>query len=364
MPDDGRRQATPEPFIAAAVQRPPAFLDLAAAVGSAVDAVAEASGEGARLIVFPETWLPTYPYWHAMVSERASYSDLYQRLFKSSLSVPGPDFDRLAAAARRAAATVVIGVNEREEAGGTIYNTLCYIGPDGHLLGKHRKLVPTLSERLIWGSGDGSDLDVYGTSVGRLGGLICLRAPDGPGALRSRHTRHRGARLRLARPRVPSPHRRRPPPATSPMRTATSSSSPREIFSAALLPAGTPLAEAARLGGPRRQRHHRPRREIPRRTGLRRGDHRPTPRSTSTPLLNRSAGSTRRATSAAPMSSSCAGTGAPRHPSKSWSTQTRMPEVIAAPQIDTPPPPSIRSREPQRYAREEGLPWHGVRSTA
>ena len=243
MPDDGRRQATPEPFIAAAVQRPPAFLDLAAAVGSAVDAVAEAAGEGARLIVFPETWLPTYPYWHAMVSERAAYSDLYQRLFKSSLSVPGPDFDRLAAAARRAAATVVIGVNEREEAGGTIYNTLCYIGPDGHLLGKHRKLVPTLSERLIWGRGDGSDLDVYDTPVGRLGGLICYEHQMAP-------ARYALATLGIEVHASVWPGREFLHPIVDAATRHLAYENgcfvvvAREIFSAALLPAGTPLAEA------------------------------------------------------------------------------------------------------------------------
>ena len=243
MPDDGRRQETPAPFIAAAVQRPPAFLDRTAAVGSAVDAIAEAAGEGARLIVFPETWLPTYPYWHAMVSERAAYSDLYQRLFKNSLSVPGPDFDRLAVAARRAAATVVIGLNEREEAGGTIYNTLCYIGPDGDLLGKHRKLVPTLSERLIWGRGDGSDLDAYDTPVGRLGGLICYEHQMAP-------ARYALATLGIEVHASVWPGREFLHPIVDAATRHLAYENgcfvvaARETFSAALLPAGTPLAEA------------------------------------------------------------------------------------------------------------------------
>ena len=85
--------------------------------------------------------------------------------------MPGPETEALGEAARRANATVVVGVTERT--GGTLYNTLCYLGPDGGLLGSHRKLVPTLSERTVWGMGDGSDLDAYDTPTGRLSGLIC-----------------------------------------------------------------------------------------------------------------------------------------------------------------------------------------------
>jgi predicted amidohydrolase len=162
-----------ERFVAAAVQRAPVVLDREATLLRAIDAVAEAGAAGARLVVFPETWLPTYPYWHPFASQPAAFSALYRRLFEQAVSVPGPEIARLGEAAARAGTLVVIGVNEREPAGGTLYNTLCYIGPDGRLLGKHRKLVPTLSERLIWGAGDGSDLDVYDTELGRLGGLIC-----------------------------------------------------------------------------------------------------------------------------------------------------------------------------------------------
>jgi predicted amidohydrolase len=168
------------PFVAAAIQRAPAVLDRDATVERAVEAIGEAARAGARLIVFPETWLPTYPYWHPMTEAREEVSQLFRRLFEQSVSVPGPEIERIGEAAAHAEATVVIGVNEREEAGGTLFNTLCYLGPDGALLGKHRKLVPTLGERLIWGRGDGSDLDVYPTPVGRLGGLICYEHQMAP----------------------------------------------------------------------------------------------------------------------------------------------------------------------------------------
>lgn len=159
-------------YIAAAVQRSPG-LTLEQGVDNAVSAIDEAAREGASLIVFPETWIPLYPYYHSRSADREAFARLYQHTFQNSIAVPGPEWDRIAQAAADAQAHVVIGVNERQPGEGTIYNTLAYIGPDGSLLGKHRKLVPTLTERLIWGYGDGSDLDVYDTGVGRLGGLIC-----------------------------------------------------------------------------------------------------------------------------------------------------------------------------------------------
>lgn len=161
-----------EPFSAAAVQWAPG-LTLEAGVARAEAAIAEASAAGASLIVFPETWIPAYPYFHSQAANRAAFGRLYQQHFEQSIVIGGAEWRRIAAAARAAGATVVIGVNEREPRGGTLYNTLAYIGADGALLGAHRKLVPTLSERLIWGYGDGSDLDVYDTPRGRLGGLIC-----------------------------------------------------------------------------------------------------------------------------------------------------------------------------------------------
>jgi len=167
------------PYLAAAVQRSPG-LTLEQGVDNAVAAIEEAGREGASLIVFPETWIPSYPYYHGQSSNRQAFSTLYQRTFENSIAIPGDDWNRIARAAADAEAHVVIGVNEREPHAGTIYNTLAYVAPDGSLLGKHRKLVPTLTERLIWGYGDGSDLDVHDTEVGRLGGLICYEHQMAP----------------------------------------------------------------------------------------------------------------------------------------------------------------------------------------
>ncbi len=166
-------------YIAAAVQRAPG-LTREQGIEKAVAAIEEAGRESASLIVFPETWIPSYPYYHSQAAHRQAFSELYKRTFEHSISIPGDDWNRIAQAAADAHAHVVIGVNEREPQAGTIYNTLAYLGPDGALLGKHRKLVPTLSERLIWGYGDGSDLDVYDTEVGRLGGLICYEHQMAP----------------------------------------------------------------------------------------------------------------------------------------------------------------------------------------
>ena len=171
--------ATSARFVAASVQRPPCVLDLPAGTRRAVESTREAADSGARLVVFPETWLGGYPYWHPFPAE-PGFPELYRRLYENSVVVPGPETERIGEAAARTGSTVVLGVNEREARGGTLYNTLLYFGPDGRLLGRHRKLVPTLSERLVWGAGDGSDLDVYDTPLGRLGGLICYEHQMAP----------------------------------------------------------------------------------------------------------------------------------------------------------------------------------------
>jgi nitrilase len=111
-------------------------------------------------------WIDSAPVWDGD-------EEWYARLVDQAVVVPGPTTERIGAAAQRAGAYVVVGVDEREETGTTIYNTLLYFGPDGRLLGRHRKLVPTGSERTVWGMGDGSTLDVVPTALGRLGGLVC-----------------------------------------------------------------------------------------------------------------------------------------------------------------------------------------------
>ncbi len=164
-------------FRVAAVQAAPVFLDLDATVEKACSLIEQAASEGATLVVFPEAFLPGYPVWvwFAPAGHTHPLRDAYARLHANSVSVPGPATDRLGAAAAAAGVTVAIGINERnsEASDSSLYNTLLYLGPDGRILGKHRKLVPTGGERLVWAQGDGSDLEVYDLTFGCLGGLIC-----------------------------------------------------------------------------------------------------------------------------------------------------------------------------------------------
>lgn len=165
------------PFKVAVVQAAPIFLDRDATVERACAWIAEAAGQGARLIAFPEAFLPGYPdwVWSVPAGKRAVHAALYAELVSQSVSIPGPEVARLAEAARKAGAYVVMGLNERntEASGTSLYNTMLFLGPGGATLGKHRKLIPTGGERLVWAQGDGSGLVAYDTPLGRLGGLIC-----------------------------------------------------------------------------------------------------------------------------------------------------------------------------------------------
>ncbi len=160
-------------FVVAAVQAAYVLMDREATTQRVEELVAEAAGLGARLIVFPEVFVPGTPIWMDAVPVWDGDEQWFALLVDQAVVVPGPTTERIGAAARRAAAHVVIGVNEREEHGTTIYNTVLTFGPDGLLLNRHRKLVPTGAERTIWGRGDGSTLEVVATEIGRLGGLIC-----------------------------------------------------------------------------------------------------------------------------------------------------------------------------------------------
>jgi aliphatic nitrilase len=149
------------------------FLDTDATVAKACSLIAEAGAAGARLVVFPEVFVPGYPYWNWTMTPIAG-SAWFERLFKAAVDIPGPHIDRLCTAARDAGAYVVMGVNERDPYSmGTLYNTLVFISDAGEVLGTHRKLVPTWAEKLTWAGGDGSSLRVYDTDIGRLGGLAC-----------------------------------------------------------------------------------------------------------------------------------------------------------------------------------------------
>ncbi len=158
----------------AAVQETPVFLDREATVDKVCDLIATAAADGAQLVVFPEAFVPGYPDWVWRTRPWADGpSAWYERLFANSVTVPGPSVAAMGAAARAARVHVAVGINEREPDGGTLFNTLLFLGPDGSVLGRHRKLMPTGGERLIWGTGDGAGLNVYDTEIGRLGGLIC-----------------------------------------------------------------------------------------------------------------------------------------------------------------------------------------------
>ena len=159
--------------IVAAVQAAYILMDQKASLAKAIDLVGRAAADGARIVVFPEAFVPGTPIWIDSQPIWDGDAQWYAMLVDQAVVVPGPVTDALGAAAREAGAYVVIGVDERDPHGATIYNTTLYFGPDGTLLGKHRKLVPTGSERTVWGMGDGSTLPVIDTPHGRLSGLIC-----------------------------------------------------------------------------------------------------------------------------------------------------------------------------------------------
>lgn len=157
----------------AAVQATPVFLDRDATVDVVVAKTKEAAKQKAKLIVFPETFIPTYPdwVWRAPAWGEA-FDALTARLVDQSVRVPGPVTEAIGKAAKAAKAYVSVGVNELGS-NGTLYNAQLMFAPDGSMIGKHRKLMPTGGERLLWGMGDGSDLEVYQTPFGAVGGLIC-----------------------------------------------------------------------------------------------------------------------------------------------------------------------------------------------
>jgi len=169
-------KANSGPFRVAAVQATPVFLDREATIAKGCALIAQAGAEGARIIAFPEVWVAGYPVWldnapGAALWDHPPAKRAFARLVASAVTVPGPETARLGAAARAAGAYVVMGIHEL--GGGTLYCSLLYFGPDGALLGVHRKLMPTYQERMLWGQGDGGGLIVLDTPLGRLGGLCC-----------------------------------------------------------------------------------------------------------------------------------------------------------------------------------------------
>jgi len=163
----------------AVVQAAPVLFDKEATVEKSRELIHAAAEQKAQLILFPEAFIPAYPRglsFGMVVGSRSSEGrQIWQRYWDNSVSIPGPATDALGEAVREVGVYMAIGVIERDTqfSGGTLYCTLLYFGPDGQMLGKHRKLKPTASERLIWGEGDGSTLIALPTPLGTIGGLIC-----------------------------------------------------------------------------------------------------------------------------------------------------------------------------------------------
>ena len=159
----------------AVIQHPPVFLNLQACVRLATQLVSDAASKGAKLVIFPESWLPGYPVWLDYAPGAALWGNpaaeaLFAHLYAHSPTADGPEIAELMAMAKAHDVDIVMGLHERS--GNTLYNSMMLLGADGSA-GIHRKLVPTHGERLIWGQGDGSTLSAWSRPYGILGGLIC-----------------------------------------------------------------------------------------------------------------------------------------------------------------------------------------------
>jgi nitrilase len=162
-----------EPVTVACAQVEPVLFDRDATIDRIAEVAAEASAKEARLVLFPEAFIPAYPSnrWVRFLAGGEDSKAAYAKLARSSLELPGPDSDRLGGIAREHRLLLALGANELDR--GTIYNALLVYGPDGELALHHRKLVPTNHERLVWGPGNGAGLEAVETALGRVGGLIC-----------------------------------------------------------------------------------------------------------------------------------------------------------------------------------------------
>jgi predicted amidohydrolase len=161
-------------FKIAAIQASPVFYDRDASTEKACQLIADAGARGIELAAFGETWLPGYPFHASLPEHNDLWFETASDYLEQAVLVPSETTDRLCDAARKAGIDVVIGIVELDPATlGTVYCTLLFIGKEGVILGKHRKLKPTVEERIVWGQGDGTDLDVYQRSYGRISGLNC-----------------------------------------------------------------------------------------------------------------------------------------------------------------------------------------------
>ena len=162
----------------AIVQKPPAFMDKQKTIALAVATVKEAADNDADIVVFTEAFIPGYPTWIWRLRPGGDWNlseELHHRLLNNAVVMESNDLDPLYAAAKKHNVTIVCGIEERDSklSQATIYNTALVIGPEGTLLNRHRKLMPTNPERMVWGFGDASGLKVVDTPVGRVGTLLC-----------------------------------------------------------------------------------------------------------------------------------------------------------------------------------------------
>jgi nitrilase len=153
------------------------FLNKKATVDKAIQHIDKASKNGAKLILFPEAFIPGYPdwIWTVPAGKKAQLNELYTELWNNAISIPDESTDKLCKAAKKSKIMVAVGISERnsEASNSSLYNTILFIDQNGEMMGKHRKLIPTGGERLIWAQGDGSTLNVFDTSLGKIGALIC-----------------------------------------------------------------------------------------------------------------------------------------------------------------------------------------------
>lgn len=168
---------TTRQYKVACVQATPVIFNIEKSAQKVVALTEEAAAAGCKLVVFPESFIPGYPaglgFGTVVGSRTAAGREQFTEYWQNSVEVPGTYTDLLGKCAKRNAVFLTIGVTERDTVSKTLYCTLLYFGPDGSLLGKHRKLKPTAAERLVWGEGDGSTLCTFDTGIGRIGGLIC-----------------------------------------------------------------------------------------------------------------------------------------------------------------------------------------------
>ena len=164
-------------FQVACVQATPAIFDMERSLEKVIRLTGEVARSGCKLVVFPESFIPGYPaglgFGTVVGSRTQAGREMFREYWQNSVEVPSEPVDRLGECAREHSVFLAVGVTERDRVSKTLYCSLLYFGPDGRLLGKHRKIKPTAAERLVWGEGDGSTLCTFDTEIGKLGCMTC-----------------------------------------------------------------------------------------------------------------------------------------------------------------------------------------------